>query len=1374
MSKKKLWWQSAITQRCAATLSIAIFGFVAMMASGSSLNTQNLRTQTLDASTPPQYGYSFAPHGVNLGTYNAPASFTQIFTFERYDKTQLGNDNVTFSLLDGSTVPEWCTISPTSADVTEASTHTLTVDCAMGDAQDGYHSLLVISKSGSNEAQGTWATNSTSIEFTVQGALPVIPSAPSNLTGEFVPNGANGASVNLMWNDNSTDETEFKIYRRLKGSGTPTLDQSYGAGTLSVQVAAPVTTGEYEYYIIACNNSGCSLTSNTVNVVIGGETEPSTTTTPATTTTTPATTTTTPTQNSACMWTNNGVCIADYVWAYTMDYGTSADGKGKWCRSTGWGWECQVSDPNSTGTSSGSGSTSGTTGSTSGPATSTPSSTGTSSYYGSTCTNYQEKGLDCNRCVDSNNKVTSTSCWDASATASTAQPASVCTYSFGENNLVCNTCKNANGTVTNKSCWQESGNAYNSIDMGDSSQELAEKNATCQYKEQKVAGQNYNNWCEVCTAKSGDIVRDTCSNAPTYEATVTTTESEGCAWSDDDGDCRAYEDWGWVGAQWCTLHKDGAWECQKDQTDTEITSEDNIQNFADPVEVERQIKDLKENMRWREKDLKEFSRFDKRIQRKIKEFQRKVETIQKDMEWMTRDGMEIASLQVVIEKINGAIQDLNSIQPNVEKDRKAFEAEVQHEKTILEQMSKSTAMTWDQLDALQIITRKVDVYLMGRDAYDGKLSFYEMLDGYYEWLKEKNKLIVQAAHENVKLTDEQKADLEQGDKWFGELENLHKEFLGAASASLQLIQKAPTFTLISELTDSDVRMEAREFYDFDLQDVWNDLRWTRDGLNAHGWDNQILWESLENARQTFEAKNNTKWIIDEIQMVREMLDNFEKAVNVLNGKLDDSHEKKLKELREVLPKGRTILGDIERFMAATDNADPDQLQSYWDSLERLKQYVDPRVNDIGAYLQNNRDRLSLTDSDRQVLDMVFYGGMSGPQGPDDCRKCSRLYDVYTEDTVNAIKDRIRNELIDSIVLEIKASVMDEVVKYVEDEVAGRVYEAIINNFDALKDNKFGENFGNDLLENGSKVTEKLTQVEFDSSEKRDQFKTEFEKLETLKNNFKKLPMPNLDVANRVRAYWDSIQDALNESLTREELQDFLAEGQALYNEAEETKYVYHLGFKDVPYIFDDNYDEARDWYSRYVVEGALKGRWEGFKNENGELMYEFGPSEITLRAEAIKMVLSAFGYAESGSGQNWWDGWANRARELGASLVNEDLTRPVSRGEMMRLIYEVGHFVEPTEFNGDFPDVGINDDWKAAEAMSDATIFTGDGLTGNARLYDTLNRAESAAVINRAAQWKEDNEFLIQDVNRMLQRPSSTHQSLTFRGFLKALLPFFH
>ena len=108
----------------------------------------------------------------------------------------------------------------------------------------------------------------------------------------------------------------------------------------------------------------------------------------------------------------------------------------------------------------------------------------------------------------------------------------------------------------------------------------------------------------------------------------------------------------------------------------------------------------------------------------------------------------------------------------------------------------------------------------------------------------------------------------------------------------------------------------------------------------------------------------------------------------------------------------------------------------------------------------------------------------------------------------------------------------------------------------------------------------------------------------------------------------------------------------------------------MPYIFDENYNPAEHWYSGYVVEGALDGRWEGYKNAEGELIYNFGPGDQTLRAEALKMVLSAFGYEPSGSGDGdqWWSGWQNMGRQLGASLADQELAKPVTRREVMRLI----------------------------------------------------------------------------------------------------------
>lgn len=1448
MSQKTSWWRSAVTQRFAATLSIAVFGFVAMLAATNPVNVKNLKTQTTGANTPPQYGYSFTPHGVNLGSFTAPASFSQTLTFERYDKTNLGSDNVRFSLLENSTSPSWCTINPAIATVTETSTHTLTVNCSMGDAQAGNHSLLVISTSGSNEAQGLWATNSTSIEFSVQSNTP--PTAPSNLSGEYIPNGAYGASVNLMWSDNSTTETSFMLYRRTPG-GTWVLERTYESGTVSVQVAAPATTGSYEYYVTSCNNSNCSGTSNVVTVAMGSA---------ASTSATNGTSGTTATSgggggDTSCKWkSDNTTCVADGVWAYTLLYGTDASGKGKWCKASGSAWECQATDPAS-GTAT---TTTPATTATTTTSTTTPSTSSSNGSYGS-CNNYQENGLECSKCTDSSGQVTSTSCWqNSTATGAGSNPASTCTYSWGENDLICNTCKDSTGKVSNKNCWQENDSNYMGSDSNYVSNEtMADRGATCKYTEQKVNGQNYSNWCEVCTARNGDILRDTCSNPVTapYDRNTGTTDNEGCSWRDDNNGCMHTGDWGWNNNQWCVLWEDGDWECEGDWgndddddddrgnddggdwceyyqdgdqscktcynsegevTDefcgdggktggwcewqdrgdgqgcnvcfdengnqTEETCEDNGgNNTVDPQEKSRQLNDMSENVRWREHDLKEFSRFDKRIKRKAKEFGKKIENIERDMEWMERDGMDVSGLESIIQKVNAAVEDLEAIQPGIETERKAFETEVKREQTLLNQLEKNEEATWEHMDAMWMLLRRGDLYQVKRDIYDGRLNFYDMLDNYYEWLKEKEKLLAEIDRDNIKLTDGQKADFKEGDQWFGELEDLHEEFLKAATNAASELQKAPAFTEIEDLLDWEVRDEVREFYDFDLQDIWNDLRWARDGLNAHGWDNQLLWESLDEVRRGLEAKRNSQWITEEVLMIREELNTFERAINALKGKLDASSEKKLKDLENVIPKAYAILSDMEKFVQNTDEPEfmHEELESFWDDLRRLEDYVDPRVEDIARYVESRWDTLGLNQAEREAVEMMIDASRGDDGG--ECYKCDRLYDVYTEDIANQIKERITNEIIDEVVMQVKASVMEQVVKYVEEEVSVRVYEAILNNLDKLKGEKFGNNFGNDLLENGNKVTEQLTTVELDTAESRANYENEFDRLDELKRAFGQLPMPNLDVANRIAAFWESVQAALDRTPTKAELENLIKEGEALYAEAEETKYVYHLGFKDVPYIFDDNYDSVACWYCDYVVDGALDGRWEGYKNAEGELTYNFGPSDTTLRAEALKMVLAAFGYNESGNGDNWWDGWANRGRDLGATLVNQDLTQPVSRGEVMRLIYEVGRFEEPSDFQGYFPDVTIQDDWKTAEAMFDAGIFTGDGLTRNARLYDTLNRAESAAVINRAAQWDVDNEFVNEGLTQRIAAPSkaasasvrTTTKSVTLRTVLKALLPFF-
>ena len=91
-----------------------------------------------------------------------------------------------------------------------------------------------------------------------------IPAGPSNFYAYVYDNNR----VNMYWTDNSTNESEFKISRRIVGGIW------YYIKTLAANIISYVDTGlsdgSYEYDVIACNSYGCSAFSNSATVTIGG------------------------------------------------------------------------------------------------------------------------------------------------------------------------------------------------------------------------------------------------------------------------------------------------------------------------------------------------------------------------------------------------------------------------------------------------------------------------------------------------------------------------------------------------------------------------------------------------------------------------------------------------------------------------------------------------------------------------------------------------------------------------------------------------------------------------------------------------------------------------------------------------------------------------------------------------------------------------------------------------------------------------------------------------------------------------------------------------------------------------------------------------
>lgn len=94
----------------------------------------------------------------------------------------------------------------------------------------------------------------------------VIPLAPSNLTGVLV----SSSQVDLTWIDHSTNETGFKIERRLDG-GNYVLVGTVNADVLNYSDLGLIANTNYTYRVVSFNAVGSSLTySNVWSINTGG------------------------------------------------------------------------------------------------------------------------------------------------------------------------------------------------------------------------------------------------------------------------------------------------------------------------------------------------------------------------------------------------------------------------------------------------------------------------------------------------------------------------------------------------------------------------------------------------------------------------------------------------------------------------------------------------------------------------------------------------------------------------------------------------------------------------------------------------------------------------------------------------------------------------------------------------------------------------------------------------------------------------------------------------------------------------------------------------------------------------------------------------
>jgi|GEM_PF-6980123 hypothetical protein len=859
-----------------------------------------------------------------------------------------------------------------------------------------------------------------------------------------------------------------------------------------------------------------------------------------------------------------------------------------------------------------------------------------------------------------------------------------------------------------------------------------------------------------------------------------------CDWTDDHGNCMGFGDWSDSGGEWCTHYDNGEFECEYVNSGggDAVPEED----------LEQQLRDMTDGLRWKDHDLKEFDRFEKRIERKIKDFENRMENIEDQKEWMEEDGIDTDEMDDVIEAIEDMIERLETLAETVEDDYEDFADELEDQEQLIESLSRSDEVSWDELDAVWTLLRRTDKYQLLRDMYDGQLQFYDMQDGILEWQREKGRLLAEMDHMGIDLSDEDEDNIEQAYEWIEEFYELHDELIDAVEAAKDVLDEMPSETEIDELLDWETRDDFRYYFDSDFRWAWDDVIWARDGLGAHGWDNWLLWEFLENLYNAFDSFWSSQWIQEELMWVNEELDVLEEATDVLEGLLSSRGQANLDDIQEAIPKVQEIVDDMEDFVDENqDNMESLEraMEDMWYSLDRAADYIDPKIGVLIDEVLSIGLETLLSDEDdlKAVQELIYrhhygYNGdddyyydkdfhyddyAGGPQYGDPCgQRCGHFEDAYGMDVTEQIKQYITadiEKIVDDIVQNVTSVVMEQVIQYVDDEVAGKILQDIMKNFDHLG------NHGEEILEHKTAVLEGTSQIDFDGN---NEFRDEMKKLKALRDDFARLPILEADIASEVKQTWSDCETVLSNP-TEDDLVNCIDDLTVLRDQIIEAQYDNRLALNDVLYIFDEDYDEAVHWYGAPVFNLYQNGDVDGYKNADGTPSYEFGPGNPLLIAEVEKVALKVVLDLDlTEGGDPWYQVYHDKIQDLELSIGNEDPTRQVTRGEMMQLMYELllkeGIVDAPTEFRG-YLDVGNSHPyWKAFQVLYENEIIQGQGGT-TADMDGNLNRAEMAIIVTTIQELVQSVKAL-NDADSSFRVISEKKSVFTQLGqFMKVMLP---
>ncbi len=334
-------------------------------------------------------------------------------------------------------------------------------------------------------------------------------------------------------------------------------------------------------------------------------------------------------------------------------------------------------------------------------------------------------------------------------------------------------------------------------------------------------------------------------------------------------------------------------------------------------------------------------------------------------------------------------------------------------------------------------------------------------------------------------------------------------------------------------------------------------------------------------------------------------------------------------------------------------------------------------------------------------------------------------DEIGDDFINELTAKVKQEFLDEIMRTVSEQLMAELSNYLDDQTTKDMISRIMGSI-----NVFGEDFGNELLENQAYVLERIEK--FDP--KTIQYKRDT--IGALYERSKNIVIPE-KYREELANIWFSLENIFKNTSgemdqnTKDAIDDYITRLEKLFKEIEHENV---LGEKPIEF-YDVKFDEGA-WYWKPVVLARNQGIVNGYQDENGLTGY-FGPADNVTYAEALKMAMEAAGYHEESSDDKvWYQVYLDKLDSFNTVGLNsatyDDWNAPAKRGDVIVMVNKIFN-IQPVEYiEGTFKDVTVNDP-TANDVMASylAGIFTGEG-DGNLNLNGNINRASFAKVIEAA------------------------------------------